>query len=104
MGVVMNNEILQFYFTDNQLAVMMGITLGGLRNKIYRTNTSELPECTNVNSRTRLWLKSTVRDHLLKEYKGNVGAVDVLIAKGELASPGSSFEPRKPRDPATSAS
>lgn len=93
----MNNEILGYYFTDNQLAVIMGITLGGLRNKIYRGNTQELPEHTVVNSRTRLWAKTKVREHLIKEYKDNVEIVDDLMRKGEGASPGGSFEPRQPR-------
>lgn len=91
----MNNEILGYYFTDSQLAVIMGITLGGLRNKIYRGNTQELPEHTTVSSRTRLWSKEKVRAHLIKEYKDNVEIVDELMRKGEAASPGGSFKPRE---------
>lgn len=88
----MNNEILQYYFTDSQLAVIKGITLGGLRNKIYRGNTEELPKWINVNSRTRLWAKQAVRDHLMQEYGSNENVVNDLISKGEKASPGGSFK------------
>lgn len=80
---LMNNEILQYYFTDNQLAAIKGITLGGLRNKIYRSKDSGLPPYISVNTRTRLWSKEVVREHLMTEYQGDVNVVDGLIAMGE---------------------
>lgn len=81
----MNNEILQHYFTDNQIAAIHGITLGGLRNKIYRGTTKELPDCIDVALRTRLWPKKGVREHLLKEYRQNTEVVDALMKRGEAA-------------------
>ncbi len=100
----MNHELLNYYYTDNQLATIFGITLGGLRNKIYKETKSRkeregddahssvndgnfLPECLSLNSRIRLWPKEKVRTFLLKEYQGNEELVDKLIAKGDQANP-----------------
>lgn len=100
----MNHELLNYYYTDNQLASILGITLGGLRNKIYKetknqkspegdaekalvSNGEFLPECLILNSRSRLWPKENVREFLLREYQGNEELVAKLIAKGDQTSP-----------------
>lgn len=98
----MNHELLNYYYTDNQLATILGITLGGLRNKIYKETKNRkerdggissvndghfLPECLSVNARTRLWPKEKVKAFLLREYQGNEELVAKLVAKGEQASP-----------------
>lgn len=82
----MNNEILHYYFTDSQMAAILGITLGGLRNKIYRGTTDELPKCIDVILRTRLWSKKGVREYLLMKYSQNTEVVDTLIKRGEAMS------------------
>lgn len=91
----MNHEILAHYYTDNQMAVIMGITLGGLRNKIYREKTEDLPEYISVGSRTRIWSKLSVKEYLLKQYHGNAQMAEILMKKGEKASPGATFEKTK---------
>lgn len=110
-GVTMNNEILAYYFTDAQMAVIEGITLGGLRNKIYRGNAhsdgsaspadqlpvADLPEHINVNPRTRLWSKEKVRAHLMVKFCNDAKVVDELMQKGESTPPGGSFKPRRAR-------
>lgn len=79
----MNNEILKNYFTDRQIAKLQGITLGGLRNKIYRKKVNDLPEFIVVNSRTRLWHKEKTRAWLLQHYQGDVETVNNLFSVAE---------------------
>lgn len=83
--------IFKKYFTDQQVAAVYGLTVGGLRNKIYAIqknpkSAARLPKFTNVLARGRLWLKAEVRSHLMEIYKdGDV--VDGLMARGEDVSP-----------------
>jgi hypothetical protein len=87
----MNNEILKNYFTDRQIAALQGITLGGLRNKIYRKKTSDLPEFIVIHSRTRLWHKEKTRAWLTERYKGDTETVARLMKVAEdtpAADPG----------------
>lgn len=91
----MNSEILKDYFTDTQIAAIEGITLGGLRNKIYRLSKEKasadpsqspgLPEFINANPRNRLWHKEKVRAWLMDRYKGDHQTVERLMKVGEDA-------------------
>lgn len=79
------------YFTDSQTAAVFGLSLGGLRNKIYHIaknpqTPARLPKITQVSSRSRLWLKTDVRAHLMEIYK-DAEVVNGLMARGEQASP-----------------
>lgn len=79
----MNNEILKNYFTDRQIAALQGITLGGLRNKIYRKKTGDLPNFIVVNSRMRLWHKDKTRSWLMTRYQSDAQTVAHLMKKAE---------------------
>jgi hypothetical protein len=79
----MNNEILKNYFTDRQIAALQGITLGGLRNKIYRKKVADLPTFIVVNSRTRLWHKEKTRTWLTERYQGDAETVNRLMKTAE---------------------
>lgn len=79
----MNNEILKNYFTDRQIAALQGITLGGLRNKIYRKKTNDLPKFIVVNSRTRLWHKEKTRSWLMTRYQSDEQTVARLMRAAE---------------------
>ncbi len=79
----MNNEILKNYFTDRQIAALQGITLGGLRNKIYRKKVQDLPDFIVVNSRTRLWHKEKTRTWLTERYQGDTETVNRLMKTAE---------------------
>ena len=81
----MNKEILENYFTDAQISVILGITLGGLRNKIYRKKTDDIPPFLEVSSRARVWSKEKVKIFLLGQYDGDEDTVNKLLAKGEAA-------------------
>lgn len=87
----MNSEILSYYYTDSQVAAILGITLGGLRNKIYRGQKAHLPKFIELGSRTRLWPKDEVAAHLVSQYQGNQDVVDLLLKKGEETPPGGGF-------------
>lgn len=93
----MNNELLENYFTDTQLAAVLGITVGGLRNKIYRGKADELPGFARLG-RVRLWQKTVVSKWLATQLDAET--VKSLLAKGEDSVAGASFSdaPRKPRN------
>lgn len=85
----MNNEILKHYFTDHQMAAVLGMSVGGLRNKIYRKNATDLPESMQAVARCRLWRKETVRAWLMRKYH-KADVVSDLMQTGEKARrPGS---------------
>jgi hypothetical protein len=90
----MHEEILEKYFTDPQLAAIIGISLGGLRNKLSRskpaseTLRADLPQPTQAASRLRLWNKDTVREWLLVRFNGDVGTVELLMRRGEATDSG----------------
>ena len=100
----MHEQILARYFTDNQIAAILDISVGGLRNKLYRRNPdrtkpdSDLPPYTPVAARVRLWSKDAVRAWLIERYQGDAETVELLMAQGERTA-------RKPerKDAATSA-
>ena len=96
----MNNELLANYFTDQQMATVLGITVGGLRNKIYREKADDLPSFSKIG-RVRLWQKAVVSKWLLKSL--DEPTVKSLLALGEKAVAGASFsdEPRKARKTST---
>lgn len=76
----MNNEILKNYFTDPQMAEVLDMSLGGMRNKLYRGKADELPACTKFG-RMRLWQKDVVRNWLLKRLAADT--VEKLMDKGD---------------------
>lgn len=82
----MNNEILKHYFTDHQMAAVLGISVGGLRNKIYRKNATDLPESMQAVARCRLWRKEIVRAWLMRKYH-KADVVSDLMEAGEKARP-----------------
>lgn len=90
----MHNEILKTYFTDTQIAVLQGITLGGLRNKIYRNKVDDLPKFIVAGSRTRLWNKEKTREWLLSRYQNDAATVDGLMKAAEEA--GTTARPKAP--------
>lgn len=99
----MNEEILDRYFTDRQMAKIVGISLGGLRNKLYRHRRAapmkkgaskastlandELPSSTEVSSKLRLWSKATTRTWLMAKWNGDAKVVDSLMRRGESEPP-----------------
>jgi hypothetical protein len=83
-----NNEILKHYFTDQQMAVVLGITLGGLRNKIYRKRTADLPNSTSFLGRWRLWQKEEVHAWLLARFNNDHEMVKAMMKNGEDADNG----------------
>jgi predicted DNA-binding transcriptional regulator AlpA len=87
----MDNEILEKYFTDAQVAAVLGVTIGGLRNKLYRHKDEELPSRVQVTSRARIWKKESTREWLIRRFGGDVETVDMLMARGEATPPGASF-------------
>lgn len=78
----MNSEISRHYFSDHQFASILGITTGGLRNKIYRGEVKGLPPYSTMR-RKRLWGKTDVRTYLLHCFNGNLTIVDKLLEKAE---------------------
>jgi hypothetical protein len=76
----MNNELLKNYFTDHQMADVLGMTVGGLRNKIYRGRGDELPTRSNIG-RMRLWQKTVVAQWL--EVSLDAETAKRLIERGE---------------------
>jgi len=93
----MNNEILKHYFTDHQLAAILGITLGGLRNKIYRGRLEDLPKSTQVMSRWRLWHKEETKTWLLARFNSDVEMVKNLLKVGEDTDSGATPTKKRAR-------
>ena len=93
--IAMNSEIHKDYFIDTQIAAIEGITLGGLRNKIYRLSKPQqgkgkhqegsLPEFICVAPRKRLWHKEKTRAWLMERYRGDQQIVDRLLQVAEDA-------------------
>jgi hypothetical protein len=79
----MHSEILNEYFTDNQMAAVLGMSLGGLRNKVYRQQKGALPESSQL-LRDRFWEKAKVKEWLLKQVSEPVAAD--LMRRGEIAA------------------
>lgn len=83
----MTRNIHDDFFTDNQVAVVLGMTLASLRNKIYRhknVNQQTLPVHQMAASRGRVWLKKDVRSFLQSHYT-NKKFVDQRMTLGEKA-------------------
>lgn len=89
----MNNEISRHYFSDRQFASILGISIGGLRNKIYRGEVKGLPPYSTMR-RKRLWGKSDVRTYLLQCFNGNLVIVDQILEKAEYLKEGKEKAPQ----------
>ncbi|MGJ7523950.1 hypothetical protein ACSFA0_26020 [Variovorax sp. LT1P1] len=77
------------YFTDNQVATTLGITLRSLRNKIHRDKgvaVSSLPPFHLAAARGRLWDKEALSAFLLEQWQ-DAGLVNTRMALGALAPP-----------------
>ena len=78
-----------FYLSDNQLAMAIGITLRSLRNRIHRdkvTDTCTLPPHHLASARGRLWEKEKVAAYLM-ELGHSRELVDQRMTLGAAAPP-----------------
>lgn len=77
------------YFSDNQTAVAMGMTLRSLRNKIHQQKTGELtklPPYFQASARGRLWEKKSLEKFLFERF-GDGDFVAKRMIFGHAAPP-----------------
>lgn len=77
------------FFTDNQTAVVLGLTLRSLQNKIHRakvSKTSTLPPHHMASARGRLWEKKALKA-FLDELYDDAAFVAERMEKGSKAPP-----------------
>lgn len=77
------------FFTDNQAAVVLGLTLRSLQNRIHRAKVSKkptLPPHHMASARGRLWEKKALKAFLEEDYD-DPAFVTERMEKGSKAPP-----------------